>query len=135
MQEDEYKALAKARLDRAEELLDEAESLLERSSFKSANNRAYYAIEKSLLALLTVKHIQTQTHNGCLMQFNIHYVNSDDNDFSSEDYKLVSKAEKIRNASDYDDFYIADKKEAQDQVDNARYILNKINTYLESRSE
>ena len=44
-------ALAKVRTERAEELLSEAKSLLEGGAYKSANNRAYYAIEKSLNAL------------------------------------------------------------------------------------
>ena len=42
MDEGYYMALAK---DRAEELLIEAKDLLEKSSYKSANNRAFYAIE------------------------------------------------------------------------------------------
>ena len=35
----------KGEMDRAEELLIEAKDLLEKSSYKSANNRAFYAIE------------------------------------------------------------------------------------------
>ena len=39
-----YDELVKLRLERAEELVEEAKKLLENNSFKSANNRAYYAI-------------------------------------------------------------------------------------------
>ena len=52
MDEMTYDALAKARIERAKELLDEAEELLEAGKYKSANNRAFYAIEKSMKALL-----------------------------------------------------------------------------------
>ena len=45
MDEGYYMALAKVRMDRAEELLIEAKDLLEKSSYKSANNRAFYAID------------------------------------------------------------------------------------------
>ena len=48
MDEMTYDALAKARIERAKELLDEAEELLEAGKYKSANNRAFYAIEKSM---------------------------------------------------------------------------------------
>ena len=56
MDEGYYMALAKVRMDRAEELLIEAKDLLEKSSYKSANNRAFYATEK----------VEVATHNGGL---------------------------------------------------------------------
>lgn len=58
--------LAKVRLERAQELLVEAEELLEKDAYKSANNRAYYAIEKSVKALLAMKEIDAVTHSGVL---------------------------------------------------------------------
>ena len=61
-----YMALAKVRMDRAEELLIEAKDLLEKSSYKSANNRAFYAIEKSVKALLATEKVEVATHNGGL---------------------------------------------------------------------
>ena len=48
MDENNYIDLAKARIARAKELLEDAELLLEKGSFASANNRAYYALEKNL---------------------------------------------------------------------------------------
>lgn len=44
--------LAKVRLDRAVELLQESQELLKKESYKSANNRAFYAIEKSITAMM-----------------------------------------------------------------------------------
>ena len=122
--------LAKVRLERAEELLSEAKNLLEQGSYKSANNRAYYAIEKALNALLAVQGIESSTHNGCLKQFNYHYVHNGDGTFTSEDYRIAAMAEQIRNVSDYDDFYIANKSESKEQVDNAEYLLGKTKNYL-----
>lgn len=43
-----YLELAKARLERAKELLEDAKGLFVRESYKSANNRAFYAMEKVL---------------------------------------------------------------------------------------
>jgi uncharacterized protein (UPF0332 family) len=37
-------------MDRAKELRDEAIELLEKGAYKSANNRAFYAMEKSIKA-------------------------------------------------------------------------------------
>lgn len=71
MDKEYFDALAKVRLDRARELIEEAKDLLEKGSYKSANNRAFYAIEKSLKALLATKETEVATHNGSLKQFTI----------------------------------------------------------------
>lgn len=43
---------------------------------------------------------------------------------------MIARAEQIRNASDYDDFYVASKSESRQQVENARYLVDKINKYI-----
>ncbi len=122
--------LAEVRVERAEELLLEAQTLLERGSYKSANNRAFYAIEKSIKGLLAIAGIEVQTHNGSLKQFNFEFIYKGDGTFTQEDYQIAAKAERIRNASDYDDFYIADKEETKQQVKNAEYMVRKIRRYI-----
>lgn len=74
MDKETYDALAKARLERAKELLDESKTLLESDKYKSANNRAFYAIEKSIKSLLASKEIDADSHIGCLRQFNVHFI-------------------------------------------------------------
>lgn len=127
--------LAKIRLDRADELLSEAQELLEKGSYKSANNRAFYAIEKSIKALLAIVGKEVQTHSGGLKQFNFEFIYKGDGTFSQNDYQIVAKAERIRNASDYDDFYIAGKEETQQQVSNAEYIVRKTEKYIAREME
>lgn len=63
MEQRYYDELVLIRMERAEELLRDAEKLLDSDSYKSANNRAYYAMEKAVNALLIHKHIETKTHN------------------------------------------------------------------------
>ena len=130
MQEDDFALLARIRLERAEELLHEAEELLCTESYKSANNRAYYSIEKCINALLAVAKVQTLTHKGCLKQFNLLYIVSGDGFFKSDDYKIAAKAEQIRSVSDYDDFYIASKRISEEQVESAKYFYNKVKEFL-----
>ncbi len=50
--------------------------------------------------------------------------------FTQDDYQKVAKADQIRNASDYDDFYIASKKEASEQIEDAEDIIKKVEQYL-----
>lgn len=122
--------LAKLRLERAIELLSEAQELLVKGAYKSANNRAFYAMEKSIKALLAIAGIEVQTHSGGLKQFNFEFIYKGDGTFLQDDYQIVASAERIRNASDYDDFYIASREETQKQVSNAEYIVRKIEKYI-----
>ena len=133
MDKEYYLALAKVRMDRAKELLVEAKELLDRESYKSANNRAFYAIEKSVKALLATAEMEVTTHSGGLKQFNFRFIYKGDGTFSAEDYQKIARAEQIRNASDYDDFYVASKDETKQQVVNAEYLVNKIDSYMKSQ--
>ena len=130
MDKEQGMILAKIRLDRAKELLEEAKDLLEKGAFKSANNRAFYAIEKSIKALLATELIEVVTHNGALKQFNLAFIYKGDDTFTPEDYQKVAHAEQIRNASDYDDFYLASKEETRQQVENAGYLVEKVEKYI-----
>ena len=130
MNKEYFDALAKVRLERAKELLAESKELLDKDAFKSANNRAFYAIEKSVKALLATEQVEVATHNGGLKQFNFLFIFKGNGTFTSEDYQKIARAEQIRNASDYDDFYIASKDEARQQVENAEYIVSKVGAYL-----
>lgn len=54
--------------------------------------------------------------------------------FTSEEYQKIAGAEQIRNASDYDDFYIASKDETRRLVENTEYIVNKMENYIAERT-
>lgn len=130
MDKEQGMILAKLRLDRAKELLAESQELLDKASYKSANNRAFYAIEKSIKALLATEMIEVLTHNGALKQFNIIFIYKGNGTFTQEDYQKIARAEQIRNASDYDDFYLASKEETRQQVENAGYLVDKVEKYI-----
>lgn len=130
MDDQNYRDLAIVRLERTEELLEEAKVLLDNDSYKSANNRAFYCVEKCLKALLATKRVQAQTHNGCLKQFNLLFIHQGDGMFTTADYSIVSQMEQIRNASDYDDFFVASKSETISQINNAEIFYQKVKLYI-----
>lgn len=132
MDKETYRVLASIRIERAIELVDEAKELLQNERYKSANNRAFYAMEKTMKALLAIKEIDADSHNGCLRQFNVHYIKERVGGFEPGDYKRIANAQRIRNVSDYDDFYIAEKKECQQQVEMATEFLNKARIFMEA---
>ena len=45
----------------------------------------------------------------------------------------ISEAVEIRHASDYDDFYIATREEAEAQIETAKELLRQIETYVQGR--
>lgn len=87
-------------------------------------------MEKAIKALLAIKELNADTHNGCLSQFNIHYIRKGEGEFCKEDYKKIASVERIRNISDYDDFYIADKEECITVVRMTSEFYQKTIEYL-----
>ena len=67
-------------------------------------------------------------HKDTLAYFNKNYVKTEK--FPKEIGRKLSKLEIIRHKSDYDDFYIASKEEAVEQVDLAESIVILIENYM-----
>ena len=125
MDEKDYESLISVRFNRAKELYSEAKELVKMDCYKSANNRAFYAIEKCIKALLATRQMDVETHNGAVSQFNFLFIHQEDNAFTKDDYQKIAKADRIRNASDYDDFYIVNKEETKELLEFVQDLLKK----------
>ncbi len=130
MDEMDYKSLVSVRFDRAKELYSEAKELVKMDCYKSANNRAFYAVEKCIKALLATKQIDVETHNGAVSQFNLLFIHQKNAVFTKDDYQKIAKADRIRNASDYDDFYIVNKEETKELLEFVKNFLEKSSEYI-----
>lgn len=124
--------LAKYKLERAREELDTAELLFENEKLKAANNRAYYSIYYSLTAVLCLEPIAFKRHKDTIGYFNKNYVHT--GLFPGEIGRNISKAAKVRHASDYDEFYIASKEEAEKQIQTAKVLAELVDKYISERS-
>ena len=131
MTDEEMRELVKLRLESSRELYNDACNLYEQGSYKSANNRAYYSMEKALKALLAIKGKDANTHNGILQLFNRYFIYEDNTEFNKADYKLYASIELIRTASDYDDFYIASREKAEEQFQTAELVIGEVKKYLD----
>ena len=47
--------------------------------------------------------------------------------------RKIGEAEEIRHASDYDDFYLATKEEAGEQIKTAEELIERIEKYCKER--
>lgn len=133
MNEKDYEALVSVRFERAKDLYYEATELVKMDCYKSANNRSFYAIEKCIKALLATRQMDVETHNGAVSQFNLLFIHQENSLFSKADYQKIAKADRIRNASDYDDFYIVNKEETKELLKFVKYFLERTEKYLAER--
>lgn len=122
--------LAHYKLARAKEELDTARLLLEHSRLKAANNRAYYSIYYALTTILCLEPIAFKKHKDTIAYFNKNYVHT--GKFPKEIGKEISKAAKIRHTSDYDEFYITSKEEAEGQINTAENLIDLVEIYLDN---
>ena len=125
--------LSTYRLEKAEEMLGDAITLLQQGSLKSSNNRAYYCIYHAIRAIFALDGVEFKKHSGNITFFLKDYVRT--GIFDSEVSEIVLSASKIRSASDYDDFYIASRSETEKQVEGANRFLSDVKAYLSKRIE
>ncbi len=84
----------------------------------------FYAIK----AVLAVEGVDFKRHKDVVAYFNQHYVATEV--FSKESGRSLARLQRKREASDYDDFYIASVEEAQEQIEVAAKIAAEVKEYL-----
>jgi len=123
------KDLSKYKLDRAKEEYDTAQLLFDNNKLKASNNRAYYAIYYALTAVLCLESMAFKKHKDTIAYFNKNYVHG--GKFPGDIGRKIAKSVKIRHVSDYDEFYIASREEAENQISTANEVINMIEAYLQ----
>jgi len=123
--------LSKYRLDKAKETHDTARENLASDKYLDANNRAYYAIFHAMRALLAIDVVDFKKHSAVISYFRENYIKTAILERNLSD--IVGRASIVRNKSDYEDFYIASKDEAESQVADAAVFITAIELYLQSK--
>lgn len=120
--------LSKYRFETAKSDLKVAKMLYEAKEFRSSVNRSYYSIFHALRSVLALDGFDSGKHSGIIAYFNEHYVKT--GEFDKTISKDVSTSYKLREKSDYQDFYIVSQQEAAEQIEKAERILDRIENYL-----
>lgn len=123
--------LARYRITTAKEDLKAEQILLDADEYRGANNRAYYAIFHAINAIHALDGNGYKRHKDAIANFNKQYVKTEI--FPREIGRKISKAEEIRHASDYDDFYIASKSEADNLILIANEFIKLVEIYVDER--
>jgi len=109
--------LAIYRMQRAREILIEAQDSLTQKHFGLSVNRCYYAMFTSARAILALKEMDSSKHSGVISLFNQHIVK--EGLFSKEISKSLPKAKDIREDADYGDFVEITEEDAHTQLKRA----------------
>nr|WP_304969249.1 HEPN domain-containing protein [uncultured Acetatifactor sp.] len=121
------KDLVLYRIETAKSDLRTANMLLTQKEYRAANNRAYYAIFHAITAIHALDGNAYKRHKEVLAKFNKDYVRTEI--FPKSFGRKIIEAEDIRHASDYDDFYIATREEAQEQIGTAEELILLVEKY------
>lgn len=127
------KRLLEYRLEKAEEELNIAKTLLGKKYFAKSLNSSYYSMFHATRALLAIKKVDSKRHSGVIKMFNTMFIHP--GEILKEYYTYLNTAFNVRIQSDYHDFYIASKEDAEKQIQNAEKFLEMIKKYLSTYLE
>ena len=82
-------------------------------------------------AVLAFNGIDNKKHSGIIAEFRRLYIKT--GIFDTELSDIITMLFKIRNDSDYDDFYVVNKQKVIEQIENAEFFLNTIKSFVNSR--
>ena len=125
--------LTRYRLELANERLTVSKDMLEGGHFKDSINRSYYAIFSATRALLSEEHIDFKKHSAVISYFRREYVKTDKFDVKFSDY--IGDAFRARQYSDYEDFFIASREQADEQYQHAVEFVEAVKKYLEGLND
>ena len=121
------------RLELAKERLTVSKDMLEGEHFKDSINRSYYAIFSATRALLSEEHIDFKKHSAVISYFRREYIKTGKFDVKFSDY--IGDAFRARQYSDYEDFFIVSREEAEIQYQHAVEFVEAVKKYLEGLND
>lgn len=113
--------LARYRMEKAREIIKEAEDALEHNHPGNSVNRSYYAMFTAARAILALKELDSSKHSGIIALFNQHIIKP--GLFPKELSKFLREAKRIRENADYGDFIEITKGDAQTQLERSKKFV------------
>lgn len=126
--EGSLKELAGYRLERAREMLSASENNLRIGEYKTSLNRSYYAVFHAMRSANALKGFDSSKHSGVIAFFTKEYLKTEILDRSLS--FIIKDSSLCREKSDYDDFYVTSRTEAEEQFENAKCFVQKIEEYV-----
>lgn len=124
------KDLSDYRIAEADDSLKVAEHCLKEGLYKDSINRSYYAAFYAVKAVLALSTVDFKRHKDVMGYFNKEYVAKEI--FPREIGRKLGTLQRVREKSDYDDFYIASKDKANEQFQTAELVIMEVKKYLKN---
>jgi len=120
--------LAEFRIQKAQRCLESASLSLQQHYYDESISSSYYAIFHSARALLAIENVLAKSHTGVISLFSLHFIKTGkiDKVFS----KILSEAFNKRNESDYLDFFLANEKDATEQLKSAELFYQEVVKFI-----
>jgi uncharacterized protein (UPF0332 family) len=118
------KALTAYRIQRAEETLLEAETLIKGKFYNAAVNRLYYACYYAVIALLVKHSISAHSHAGVKQMFGLHFIVTQK--IPAQLGRFYNQLFNDRITGDYDDFVTYDQEMLDELFPNALGFIQAI---------
>ena len=124
MLETEVVELSDHRLQRAQNLLNQAEILLQNQMYDGSINRSYYAIFNAVRSILSLVKLDSSKHSGVLALFDKYFVKA--GIFDKRFSKITHSAFDTRQNYDYEDFSFPSEIEAKSQFSDAQLFVTEV---------
>ncbi len=121
--------LSRYRLEKARDDLNVSQLTFDNNNFSQSINRSYYSMFHTLRALLALEQYDSKKHSGIISYFAKYFVKT--GKIETKYFKMLTAAFKIRNNCDYDDFYVASREDARQQLDNAMLFIKRLENVIE----
>lgn len=126
--DERQKNLSNYRIAEAEDSLKVAAHCLKEGLYKDSINRSYYAAFYAVKAILALSTVDFKRHKDVMGYFNKEYVAKEI--FPREIGRKLGTLQRVREKSDYDDFYIASREKAEEQFQTAAFVIAGVKEYL-----
>ena len=126
--EERIKALSDYRLEKSRSNLVLSKKLLQEGSYAFALNRAYYAAFDAMRAVNALDRFDSSKHSGVIAHFNQYHVKTCD--FDSSVSSIIRRASRLRERSDYEDFFEPDIEDTERTIEEVEKFIGTISRFL-----
>ena len=126
----EKAAIIEYRIQKSFSVLIEAEDNARLCHWSLTANRLYYAVFHMASALLTDKGISAKTHTGVIGLIGKEFVQK--NLLNTDDAKLISRLQNMRQSGDYDDMFDWSENDVAPLIEPTKQLLDKMHKMLKT---
>ena len=129
--EERLRALSEYRLEKSRKNIKLAKELFDEGHYSFALNRAYYAAFDAMRAVNALDKFDSSKHSGVIAHFNQYHVKN--GGFDASVSSVIRRAARLRERSDYEDFYEPDREEAEQTIEEVTVFVETIAGYLKKQ--